>query len=234
MTPRQNIHPTDWSGIELVVFDVDGTLYDQRALRIRMARDMVFQAFLSRDLSVLSVIRTYRRIRERLGEEEVVNFETLLITQTVASTGCSEEKVLAIVTEWIEQRPLPYLIACRYPDLIELFEGLKRNSKIIGVFSDYPAHAKLAALGLTADFVVSAQDDGIGLLKPHPRGLEFLMTEAGATAATTVLIGDRRERDGLAAQRAGARCLIRSSKPMRDWQTFAHYDDLLFAPLLSS
>lgn len=233
MIPRQNLRPTDWSGIELIVFDVDGTLYDQHALRIRLARDMVFHAILGRDLRFLSVIRAYRRIRERLGEEEVVNFETPLIAQTVAATGCSEEQVRAIVTEWIEQRPLPYLMACRYPGLTELFAGLKRNGKSIGIFSDYPGRAKLAALGLAADFVVSAQDHGIGLLKPHARGLEVLMTEAGATAATTVLIGDRSERDGLAAQRAGVRCLIRSSKPKQDCQTFAHYDDPLFAPLLS-
>ena len=30
----------DWDCIDLVVFDVDGTLYDQRALRIRMAWEL--------------------------------------------------------------------------------------------------------------------------------------------------------------------------------------------------
>ncbi len=233
MTVPQNIHPADWSGIDLVVFDVDGTLYDQRPLRIRMARDMAFHTILRRDLSVLSVIRTYRHLREGMGEQEIVNFEAFLIAQTAAATGSPQPKVLEIITEWIEQRPLPYLSACRYPGLLELFAGLKRQGKTIGVFSDYPAHAKLAALGLSADIVVSAGDDGIGLLKPHPRGLEFLITQAGATAATTVLIGDRSERDGLAARRAEVRSLIRSSQPIQDWQTFTSYTDPLFAPLLS-
>lgn len=233
MIAQPHMDPTAWNRMRFVVFDIDGTLYDQRGLRIRLARDMVFQAVRSRDLRFLSVIRTYRRIRERLGEEEVVNFETPLIAETVTATGCSEEQVRAIVTEWIEQRPLPYLMACRYPGLVELFAGLKRHGKHIGIFSDYPVQAKLAALGLAADFVVSATDHGIGLLKPHARGLEVLMADAGATAATTVLIGDRSDRDGLAARRAGVRYLIRSSKPKRDCQTFARYDDPLFAPLLS-
>ena len=36
--------PSDWKDIRLVVFDVDGTLYRQRPLRLRMARDLVLHA----------------------------------------------------------------------------------------------------------------------------------------------------------------------------------------------
>lgn len=229
---RKNLQPIDWNEIKLVVFDVDGTLYNQRTLRMLMARDILIHAILRRDLGFLSVIKTYRRIRERLGEAEVFDFESQLIAETIATTGFSEEKVLAIVNEWIEQRPLPYLISCRIPGLTELFTGLKRSGKIIGVFSDYPAHQKLVALDLAADYIVSAQDDCIRLLKPHPKGLELLMSEAGLTAAQTLLIGDRTERDGIAAHRAGIQCLIRSPRPKPGWQTFVNYNDPLFSPLL--
>lgn len=34
--------PLDWDRLHLVVFDVDGTLYRQRPLRLRMARDLLF------------------------------------------------------------------------------------------------------------------------------------------------------------------------------------------------
>ena len=30
----------DWDGVRLVVFDVDGTLYRQRPLRMKIARDL--------------------------------------------------------------------------------------------------------------------------------------------------------------------------------------------------
>jgi putative hydrolase of the HAD superfamily len=81
---------------------------------------------------------------------------------------------------------------------------------------------------------VSAGDEGIGMLKPHPRGLEALMAAAGASAQATLLIGDRTDRDGLVARRAGARALIRSSKTIEGWQTFARFDDALFAPVLEA
>src|SRR3546814_6603167 len=80
--------------------------------------------------------------------------------------------------------------------------------------SDYPAVAKLEALGLAADFIVAAADDGVGVMKPSPAGLIHLMERAGASARSTILIGDRPERDGEAGRRAGVRTYIRSSRPV--------------------
>lgn len=224
--------PFDWTGIHLVVFDMDGTLYRQRQLRLRMARDLLIQTVLKRDPKIIAVLVSYRRIRERLGNEEAIDFETALIAQTAAATAISPDRVRSIVSEWIEQRPLGYLAACRYPGLSQLFAGLRRNSKSIGVLSDYPAQAKLEVLGLAAHYVVCAGDESIGLLKPHPRGLESLIAAAGVAPRETVVIGDRADRDGLVARRAGARALIRSTKPIEGWQTFVRFDDALFAPLL--
>jgi FMN phosphatase YigB (HAD superfamily) len=76
--------------------------------------------------------------------------------------------------------------------------------------------------------VVAACD--VGLLKPHPVGLQSLMASAGATAGDTLFIGDRADRDGLAGQRAGVRTLIRSSKPIEALQTFETFHDPLFDP----
>jgi len=225
--------PLDWDGVHLVVFDVDGTLYRQRPLRWRLARDLLLDALLKRNLDVIAVLASYRRIRERLGDEEAIDFENALIAQTAAATATPPDRVRAIVSEWIDQRPLRYLAACRYPGLSQLFAGLRRSGKSIGVLSDYPAAAKLEALGLTAHHVVFAGDAGVGLLKPHPRGLQSLIINAGVKPHQTLVIGDRADRDGLVARRAGARALIRSSRPIEGWQTFARFDDAMFAPFFA-
>jgi FMN phosphatase YigB (HAD superfamily) len=47
-------------------------------------------------------------------------------------------------------------VLVRNPHLVELIAALKRQGKIIGIFSDYPATDKLAAMGLLADHVVAA------------------------------------------------------------------------------
>jgi FMN phosphatase YigB (HAD superfamily) len=234
MTPSQSFTPADWNSIRLVVFDMDGTLYRQRLLRLRMARDLLLYTLLKRDRNVVAVLGKYRRIRERLADEEVADFERVLIAETAAATANSPDAVRAILTEWIERRPLPYLAACRYPGLPQLFAGLRRKGKSIGILSDYPAKEKLGALGLAANHIVFAGDEGVGRLKPHPRGLESLIVAARVKAHETVVIGDRVDRDGLVARRAGARVLIRSSKPIEGWQTFSKFDDALFASFLTS
>lgn len=130
--------PSDWDGIRLVVFDMDGTLYRQRPLRLRMAQEIVLHASSNWTFDIILVLRTYRRIRERLGDEEVPNFEHALIAETAAATAHQPDAVRAIVTEWIEQRPLRHLASCRYPVLPELFAGIQRKGKLIGIFQTIP------------------------------------------------------------------------------------------------
>jgi FMN phosphatase YigB (HAD superfamily) len=216
----------DWRDIRLVAFDVDGTLYSQRPLRLRMGRDMVIHAVAKRDLNAIGVVSAYRRIRERLAAQEVVDFESVLMAETAKVTSMPPEKVRAIVSEWIDTRPLRYLRSCRFSGVPQLFAGLQRAGKRIGIFSDYPATEKLAAMGLAAHHVVAASD--VGLLKPHAKGLQSLMAAAGATARETIFIGDRADRDGVAGQRAGIRILIRSSMPVEAFQTFKTFHDPLF------
>jgi FMN phosphatase YigB (HAD superfamily) len=83
----------DWDRIKLVVFDVDGTLYDQRGLRLRMLHEMLIHSARARRIDFIRVLRAYRRIRETLGEDLHENFERDLIARTAAATGCSEEQV---------------------------------------------------------------------------------------------------------------------------------------------
>lgn len=221
--------PLKWDEIRLVAFDVDGTLYAQRGLRFRMFREMLHSAMRTRSIGFIRILRDYRRIREQLGESLHENFEQELISRTAALSGCTTDQVQSTADEWLERRPIRHLIHYRYPNLRELFRGLRDRGKKIGIFSDYPAHRKLEALELDADIVVSACDKDVGVLKPHPRGLHILMARAAVDPAQTIVIGDRPERDGLAARAANVRVLIRSSKPIDGWQTFERYDDPLFS-----
>lgn len=234
MSQEHAFAPIDWAAIDLVVFDVDGTLYRQSSLRLRMAREMLVHAAAKRNWRHVSILSAYRRIREELGDTETEDFDAILMERTAGSCRVPREMVHATIAEWIETRPLRHLGSSRYPGLGDLFEGLRSRGKQIGIYSDYPAVAKLQALELEADHIVCASDPHVGILKPHPRGLQKLMVAAGVTPRQTLLIGDRVERDGLAAQRAGAACLIRSDKPREGFRTFARFDDSVFSPVLRS
>jgi putative hydrolase of the HAD superfamily len=220
-----------WDEIRLVVFDVDGTLYDQHGLRIRMLREMLLAAIQRHDVAFIKILRVYRRTREQLGDSLHEDFERELLSRTAAIVGCGEDEVRATVGEWIERRPLRHLIRYRYPGLPELFRGLRRQGKKIGIYSDYPAHQKLEAMRLDADLIVCATDEDVRVLKPHARGLHVLMSRAAMNPAETIMIGDRPERDGLAARAANVRALILSRKAKDGWQTFARYDHPLFSAI---
>lgn len=219
----------DWRAIRLVAFDVDGTLYAQKPLRTRMMVALAAHTFRRRSLRDLSVLRSYRELREEIGSAEVEDFDNVLLAQVARRHGLDTHGVRAIVAEWMEERPLQHLSACRYPLVDQLFDRIRQSGRSLGILSDYPTSAKVQALGLHADYLVSASD--VGLLKPHPRGLERLMVLAGTTPEQTILVGDRADRDGAAAQRAGCKCLLRSAKPIPGALTFARFDDPVFEGL---
>ena len=225
--------PLDWSTIDLVVFDVDGTLYDQRRLRLGMLRQLLGHTWQTRSLDPLLTLRTFRRVREALGEQARADFMTLQYAQTASRHGKTPGAVRALTDEWMEQRPLPLLAACRYAHVAEVFAGLRAAGKRVAAFSDYPAAAKLAALGLRADVVVCATDAGIARLKPDPAGLLAILRQTGVAPERALMIGDRFDRDAVAAARAGMRALIRSRRPHARWATFQGYDDVVFQPLLA-
>lgn len=226
--------PFDGRQIKLVVFDVDGTLYSQSALRLRMLSELLVLALSAQGREQLKIIATYRRLRETYAERELEGFDTALVAETAVATGCKPEAVRATIAEWIYRRPLRHLKACVFPGVLELFQSLKTTGKTVAIFSDYAAEAKLEAMGLTADYIASADDPNIAALKPNPKGLMGLMQKADASPDETLLIGDRQERDGEAGQRAGVHTLIRSSKPLAEFQTFRNYADPIFAALTAA
>ncbi|HEX7637624.1 MAG TPA: HAD family hydrolase, partial [Burkholderiaceae bacterium] len=165
----------DWSAIDLVVFDVDGTLYDQARLRRAMLAQLARASLRSRSLDVVNALRHFRRVREWLADQPGDDFATRQYALAAARCGLTAGEVEALAREWMERRPLPLLAACRYPHLDRLFEGLRRAGKRVAVFSDFPAADKLRALGLAAGTVVCSADPDVRRLKPDPAGLHAIL-----------------------------------------------------------
>lgn len=216
----------DWDRYDLVVFDVDGTLYDQRALRRRLLPRLALSCLWMCDLTTLRLISALRTERERLATEEVEDFEAVLLSRVAAKIGVSEKIVRQTLIEWLERRPLSSLPACRTPGAQELFGGLRAEGRIVAVLSDYAADDKLASLGLLADIVVAATDHEIRIQKPNPRGLLHIIAKAGSKPCRTLVIGDRLDRDRAVANRVGTDSLLRGRSA-----DFLSFDDPIFAPV---
>ena len=189
-----------WDGIRGVIFDLDGTLYDQHRLRARIFAELVVHLALqpSHWVDVVGLIR-FRKLRERLADVKAKNAAQLQYALVSKSLGLPESRVVAFVDEWIERRPLPHLRAARLSGVAEFFVMLRARSIRIGVFSDYPVAEKLKALDLNADAECYSLEDVDGYLKPHPAGLHLLLGRLGLQSSECLLIGDRVERDGACA-----------------------------------
>lgn len=221
-----------WDDIRLVVFDLDGTLYRQAPVRARMAMALLLHAGTGGAREV-KALRTFRELREKahdVGED--MDFEHWALGEAARATGLPVSRVEALVRDWIETRPLPLLERARYAGIAELFAALRASGRRIAIWSDHPVAGKLAALGLAADDMLSATDPELRRLKPDPRGLQLLMRNAGAAPESTLMIGDRADRDGAAAAAAETHALLRSSRPLEGFATFRRYDEAVFAPVL--
>jgi len=224
--------PINWKFIDLVVFDLDGTLYDQRRLRLLMATQLIGYVLRSGDIRLPHRLQTFRKVREELSDgERNEDFRPHQYRIPAARLRVDEAEIRNLVGEWMETRPLVHLRSCRYPGVAELFQVLRANGKAIAVYSDYPAREKLAAMELQADFVVAATDDDVARLKPDPSGLAKILTMSEVPAEKCLLIGDRYDRDGMAARKLNVRPLIRSPRPRAGWDTFERYNDGIFSNL---
>lgn len=223
----------DWSEIHLVVFDMDGTLYDQRRLRLRMLAALIGASLRSGSIDVPLTLREFRRSREALAIAPDLDFLVAQYAIPAARRGCGAEAVRSLVVEWMEERPLRHLASCRRPGIDRLFGSLREMGKRIGILSDYPASAKLDALGLSADFIVSSTDVDVAKPKPDPAGLQKLMRLAQVDPAHTLMIGDRIDRDGEVASRSNVLAWILTPRAEPQANCFRSFLDPVFDPLLA-
>ena len=203
--------------IEAVVFDVDGTLYEQsglrRAMLLRLIRAYAFHPLQGRKAS--RVIGAYRRAQEELRFCTSADPAQQQAAVAAGRAGVSTEECERIATRWLHHEPLRVLARYRRADLVETLGELRANGIRLGVVSDYPADDKLAALGIRQffDVVVSAQDPDVGAFKPNPRGLQVCLARLGVRAEHALYVGDRPETDAAAARSSQVGCVIIGSRP---------------------
>lgn len=200
--------------LRAVVLDVDGTLYDQRPLRLAMAWRLgrYFVGSPREGLPALRIIRAYRRAQEAL-RHAAPGWAPLAEAQlgmAAESAGVEQDLVRQVVERWMEREPLDLLQRGLRPGLREFLAEAKRRGLRLAALSDYPLRAKLGALGLEAAFdaVVCARDPEVNRLKPDPRGLRVALARLDAAAAEALYVGDRLDVDVAAARALGVRCVI--------------------------
>jgi len=190
--------------VDGVIFDVDGTIYSQRALRLRIVPRLAAAHWSkpAAGMRSLQVLRAYREAHEELRNREY----SADLQVELAARKCRRDvdDVRAVIAEWFDAMPLGLLAGCVYPELPGFLDFLQQRRIALGVFSDYPAGAKLGAMGLAGRFSQMLCAADAGRQKPDPAGVLAVAAAMGLEPRRALYLGDR-SIDMEAAARAGMR-----------------------------
>lgn len=183
--------------MQLVVFDLDGTLVDSRG-DLASAANALLEACGAPPLDEEAVGRM------------VGDGAAMLVHRAFDAAGCAEpddalSRFLALYGERLLETTRPY------QGIVELLEALEGKSAM-SVLTNKPrtmAEAVLSGLGLRRFFTDVFGGDGPYPRKPQADGLQALMRAAGVDGESAMMVGDSVV-DLRTARGAGARiCLAR-------------------------
>lgn len=193
-----------WNKIKVVIFDLDGTLYNQSALRKRMFFSLIkYYTLRFWRIKELLVLYHFRAEREKRTGYNGPDLERQQYDWCAEKLNIPAAKIRKIVDYWIFSYPNQYLSLSIYPGVKELFETLNKLGVKTAIYSDYKAKDKIAAMGLHADLIVSSTDSEIDRFKPDPAGVNYIIKAFNVSPEECLFVGDREELDGRCAANAG-------------------------------
>jgi putative hydrolase of the HAD superfamily len=202
--------------IQLVVFDLDGTLYDQRKLRRRLYFLFLFNLFLGKiDIPDLRIVAEFRKQREKHKGCSSASLEEDQFGWCVEKTGMPVKKIKETVEKLMFNLPLRLLKKALYPNVVSFIDLLRQNAIKTAVYSDYPVVEKLSALGIKVDRTFCSTHKNIAQLKPSKKGLDTICEVFKCDTNKAVYIGDREDTDGESARMAGVSFIKVHSKQAR-------------------
>ncbi len=182
--------------------DLDGTLYEARWVKLLMAAELAIAGW-----NAIPTLRRFRHEHENVrAEQHEGDPFRLQLELTARALERDPEHVERHVRTWMFERPGKWIARFKRSSLFSEIRDFRAGGGKTAVVSDYPALAKLSALGepeLFDTVVASGEPGGPRRLKPHPEGYLRAAELLGVAPAKCLVIGDRDDADGAAARAAG-------------------------------
>ncbi len=189
---------------EVIIFDLDGTLYDQAKLRRILMRKLLFRLLTFRtSLLDFRIISCFRKEREKKKGYASGKLEEEQYEWCAESLGLSSDRIRKSIDYYMHKFPLRFLKRVKFNGIDDFFEFLYKKKIRIVVYSDYPIEEKLKALKLTANASYCSTHESINQLKPALKALKLICTEMKCDPGRMLYIGDRQDNDGEGAGMAG-------------------------------
>lgn len=190
--------------------DFDGTLYRAKPVQALMALELALFGW-----GALPTLRRFRSSHEQLRKGELDahparDASLSPFEQQLAITATDLQRpvvqVRRVIENWMMERPRRWIGLFRRQRLITELREFQAQGGKLALVSDYPLQVKMRALGdgLTFDAVVASGEPGGPIrLKPAPDGYLTAAAHLGVEPGHCLVIGDRLDADGKAAEAAG-------------------------------
>ena len=187
-----------------LIFDLDGTLYYQKPVRLLMfLRLILYYSLHIHRIKELFALKQYRQLRETRLDADSLNFEEKQILEVSKNFSIPPEDVRNLLKTWLINKALFAVKIFKKRKLLKYMEKLQKSAVIVIVYSDYPVKEKLQAINFRPDYSFYSNDDLIRCMKPDAGGLLRIIDFLKLNKEFVLYVGDRDERDGLCAQLAG-------------------------------
>ncbi|MFT4709564.1 MAG: FMN phosphatase YigB (HAD superfamily) [Bacteroidia bacterium] len=186
------------------LFDLDGTLYSPLPVKVMMAVELVLFG-----AGKIKSIGAFRKEHEALRGSDAHFMPSPYneqLSRAAAKLGCPQSELAQVVAKWMQDKPRKWIRMCARKSIIAELRSFRAAGGLTALVSDYPATGKLKALGIFDDFdvvVSNGEAGGPARLKPFPDGYQIAAKALGCEAESCLVIGDRQDADGLAAESAG-------------------------------
>jgi putative hydrolase of the HAD superfamily len=202
--------------LKAVAFDIDGTLYPDAALRVRLLPFVIRHARL---------LMAMAEVREALHREAATKGSPARACSDLASFREVQARLVAErlhrpleeTRERIERVIYGELEECfarvpLYRGVRPALEALKAAGLALAVLSDFPVERKLEVLGIAKFFSVSRTSEECGLLKPATEPFLALARELGVEPRDLLYVGNSLRYDVAGAKAAGMPVAYKTSR----------------------
>ena len=194
-------------GISAVGFDLDGTLYPNYRLNLRL---LPFLCRHGRLLSALGKARTIiRREQEQSPASVRPDFYDYQAQVTAGLLRAQPEEIKEKIENLIYRGWGRYFSNIKlFPHVREALAELRAARLKLGVLSDFPPHIKLEKLGLADCWDTVLCSEYVGAIKPAVQPFIELAKALGCPPERILYVGNSRRYDAAGGRRAGMKTAL--------------------------
>jgi len=191
-----------------VAFDLDGTLYPNYRLNVRLV------PFILKEQRLLRAFGKARTILRKSGRGTGGHFYEEQAKIVGEILGENAEKVMDKIEKLIYRGWEDHFKKVRlFPHVTETLDALRKNGITLGLLSDFPPETKLKNLGIFDCWDAIVCSEQIGYLKPDTAALLEMAKRMGAAPEQILYVGNSVSYDVVGAHKAGMKAALVSAMP---------------------